>query len=141
VPFDEAVKSATTTPGVYMARAGETGPLVYVGMAGERRGRGVRGRLETYQRGKGAVSGMGEACLDRALADPDWVAQRLRDVKDGAPLRAKGWASLAIQRADLHLRWAATSDSRAARDLEGRVLGTLEGASIWNRARPPQRHR
>lgn len=50
-------------PGAYMARTGETGPLVYMGMAGERRGRGVRGRLETYQRGKGAVSGLGEACL------------------------------------------------------------------------------
>jgi hypothetical protein len=75
-----------------MARAGETGPLVYVVMAGERGGRGVRGRLETYLRGKGAVSGLGQACLDRAFADPDWVAQRLVELKEGAPLRAKGWA-------------------------------------------------
>lgn len=90
MPFEEVVRSATKQPGVYMARTRETGPLVYVGMAGERRGRGVRGRLETYERGKGAVSGLGEACLDRALADPDWVAERLADLKDGAPLRAKG---------------------------------------------------
>lgn len=135
LPLGEAVRSATQSPGVYMARTGETGPLVYVGMAGERRGRGVRGRLETYQRGKGAVSGLGEACLDRALADPDWVGERLAELKDGTPLRAKGWARLAVQRADLHLRWAETEDGDAARSLERTVLAQLEGAVIWNRAR------
>lgn len=54
--FDEAIRSAPKLPGVYLARAGAQGPLVYVGMAGERRGRGVRGRLEIYGRGRGAVS-------------------------------------------------------------------------------------
>ncbi len=96
LPFDEAVCSTTMKPGVYMARTGEMGPVVYVGMAGERRGRGVRGRLETYQRGKGAVSGLGEACLDRALADPEWVAERLADLRNGTALRAKSWARLAV---------------------------------------------
>jgi hypothetical protein len=135
LPIGQAVTSATTSPGVYMARTGEAGPLVYVGMAGPRRGRGVRGRLETYERGKGAVSGLGEACLDRALADSDWVGERLAEVKNGTPLRAKGWARLAVQRADLHLRWAKTVDADAARSLERRILAKLKGASIWNRAR------
>jgi hypothetical protein len=135
MPFDAALRAATQNPGVYLARTGEAGPLVYVGMAGERRGRGVRGRLETYGRGKGAVSGLGEACLDRALADPEWVAERLDDLKGGTPMRAKGWARLAVERADLYLRWAPTSDPVAARALERGVLAALAGASIWNRAR------
>jgi hypothetical protein len=135
VPFDGAVKSAPRLPGVYLARAGSSGPLVYVGMAGERRGRGVRGRLEIYGRGRGAVSGLGEACLDRALADTEWLVERLAEVRDGSPHRAKEWARLAVQRADLHIRYAITGDAPAARALERAVLDRLAGASIWNRAR------
>jgi hypothetical protein len=135
VPFDDAVRSATRGPGVYMARNGADGPLVYMGMAGERRGRGVRGRLETYDRGKGAVSGLGEACLDRALADPSWVADRLVDRKAGMALRAKEWARLAVRRADLRMCWSETSDADTARALELSVLVRLRGMAIWNRAR------
>jgi hypothetical protein len=135
VPFDAAVKSAPKVPGVYLARTGESGPLVYVGMAGERRGRGVRGRLEIYGRGRGAVSGLGEACLDRALADADWLVDRLAELRDGSPHRAKEWARLAVQRANLHIRWAGTADGAAARALERAVLDRLDGAAIWNRAR------
>jgi len=43
VPLNVAVQDATTSPGVYAART--EGQLVYIGMAGERRGQGVRGRL------------------------------------------------------------------------------------------------
>lgn len=70
IPISEAVQSAPTVPGVYMARLGPAGSVVYVGMAGERRGKGLRGRLGAYVRGKGLVSGLGEAVMDRALADP-----------------------------------------------------------------------
>lgn len=72
---------------------------------------------------------------DRALADRDWVAERLTKLKDGIPLRAKGWARQAVQRADLHLRWAAIPDAETARSLERSVLAKQEGAVIWNRAR------
>jgi hypothetical protein len=58
----------TRLPGVYLARQGDHDDLVYVGMAGERRGQGIKGRLIVYSRGKAAVSGLGEAALDRALA-------------------------------------------------------------------------
>jgi len=106
VPLVEAVASAPIEPGVYMAREGAHGPVVYVGMAGERRGRGVRGRLSVYSRGKAAVSGLGEAAMDRALADPAWLRARLAEAEAGRPERAAAWARLALQRSDLHLRWA-----------------------------------
>jgi hypothetical protein len=67
LPFEAAVQQAPLLPGVYMARTpGATNEVVYVGMAGERRGRGIRGRLTVYQRGRAAVSGLGEAVMDRA---------------------------------------------------------------------------
>ena len=68
--FEEAVRVAPREPGVYVARERPTGQIVYIGMAGERRGQGIRGRLRIYLTGKAAVSGLGEAALDRALADP-----------------------------------------------------------------------
>ena len=66
-------------PGVYLAREGATGELVYVGMAGERRGQGIRERLTIYARGKALASGLGEAVFDRALADPEWLRDRLTE--------------------------------------------------------------
>jgi hypothetical protein len=53
-------------PGVYLAREGQDGPIVYVGMAGELRGEGIRGRLNVYSSGKGVVSGS---------ARPPWTAR------------------------------------------------------------------
>jgi hypothetical protein len=50
-------------------------------------------------------------------------------------LRAKGWAQLAVQRADLWVRWVATAQADDARALERVVLSTLKDAVIWNRAR------
>lgn len=102
-------------PRCYMARQGTNGPVVYVGMAGERRGsrmhpQGLRGRLKVYASGKAAVSGLGEAALERALADRAWLEERMGELDRGASSRAKDWAQLAIQHLDLHLRWATTAD-------------------------------
>lgn len=55
-PFALAIQQAPRLPGVYLARQTATGPLVYVGMAGERRGKGIKDRLTVYYRGKAAVS-------------------------------------------------------------------------------------
>lgn len=55
-----------------MFRARTTSEVVYVGMAGERSGKGLRGRPDIYLRGRGAVSAFGEAALDRALSDVAW---------------------------------------------------------------------
>jgi len=52
-------------------------------MAGERRGQGIRGTLTVYQRGRGAVPGLGEAAMDRALGDSGWQSLRLKQVEQG----------------------------------------------------------
>ena len=69
-PFATAATEGTSSPGVYTFRNRVDHDVVHVGMARERKGAGVRGRLRVYRTGKGAVSGLGEAALDRALADP-----------------------------------------------------------------------
>jgi hypothetical protein len=83
--FTDALTGAPRLPGVYLFRAPRTGQVVYAGMAGERVGsgrpQGVRGRLSVYRTGKGAVSGFGEAALDRALSDPEWVAGQLQHLQ------------------------------------------------------------
>jgi hypothetical protein len=104
-------------------------------MAGERRGQGIRGRLTVYSRGRGAVSGLGEAAMDRALADADWLDQRVADVRAGRAERTRSWASAAIARADLHMSWATTPDRAGALTLERAVLDALHETELWNRLR------
>lgn len=139
VPFAEAQAAAPRVPGVYMAREGDDGPVVYIGMAGERAGggkpEGIRGRLSVYARGKGLVSGLGEAVFDRALADPEWLAGRLAEVKSGRPARAKEWGRAAFVRADLHIRWTVTEDRASALALERACLDVLAKSDLWNRHR------
>ncbi len=139
VPFEEALKTAPLLPGVYMAREGAEGPLVYVGMAGERAGggrpKGLRGRLSVYLTGKGAVSGLGEAAMDRALADAEWLRERLAEVERGQPRRAKEWGRAALSRAGLQVRWATVPTAEAARALENRILGALADTGLWNRGK------
>ena len=135
VPLATARTTAPTLPGVYLACEGADGPIVYVGMAGERRGQGIRGRLTVYSTGKGMVSGLGEAAMDRALADPAWLRERLREVEQGRPLRAKAWAQAALARADLRVRWTVTPDRASALALERSVLDALDDVDLWNRAR------
>lgn len=104
-------------------------------MAGERRGQGIHGRLNVYRRGKAAVSGLGEAALDRALADPVFVQHHLDELRAGAPKRAAVWAQEALRWAGLQICWAVTMDGTAAKALERAILDTLVTASLWNRAR------
>lgn len=140
VPFERALATAPRFPGVYMAREGTDGPVVYVGMAGERTGggrpTGLQGRLAVYARGKGLVSGLGEAVMDRALADADWLRHRLAEVEAGSPMRAKEWGRSAFARAGLHIRWAVTGDRQTALGLELRIQAALAGAGLWNRSMP-----
>lgn len=129
----EAAPDAPREPGVYMARQGREGPVVYVGMAGERRGQGVRGRLLIYTNGKGLVSGLGEAAFDRAVADPEFVRERLRTLEADGPERGKLWGRAALVRADLWIRWATTPDPAATAALELRVIRSLHDVELWNR--------
>jgi hypothetical protein len=121
-------------PGVYLARQGAAGPLVYVGRAGERQGEGLRGRLRRYTSGKALASGLGEAVFDRALADAQWLRERLAEVESGRPRRATEWGKAALAWADLHVCWAVTESGTAAKALEKKVL-VLNTAEWWNRAR------
>lgn len=138
-PLEQAATEATTSPGVYAARSDDQ--LVYIGMAGERRGLGVRGRLQIYVRGRGAVSGLGEAALDRALADPAWLAQRLTTLLTEGPSRSKDWAVAALHRAAVELCWVPAPDGPTAREGETQALQELEDVALWNRARPASRER
>ena len=121
---------------MYLAREGLDGPILYVGMAGEHRGQGISGRLNVYSSGKALVSGLGEAVMDRALANVRWLKERLADVAEGRPLRAKAWGQAALARANLHLCWSPTEDRRSALELERAVLLALDGGDLWNWAPP-----
>lgn len=131
-PFAVAAPRAPLVPGVYQMRR-RAGSIVYIGMAGERRGQGIRGRLSIYRRGKGAVSGFGEAALDRALADAAFVAEHLDDVRAGKPARASVWAQDAIRWLDVEVRWAECETPDAARALETAAVELLRTHEIWNR--------
>lgn len=120
-------------PGVYLARRGSMGPVVYVGMAGERQGEGLRGRLRRYSSGKALASGLGEAVFDRALADGAWLRERLAEVEMGRPMRATDWGKAAFAWADIHVCWTVTEDGKSARALE-KVIRTLDDTEWWNRA-------
>jgi hypothetical protein len=135
VPLLESLAVAPLMPGVYMARSTHDGSVVYVGVAGERRGQGIRGRLNIYVSGKGLASGLGEAVFDRALADAGWLRDRLQEVEDGRPMRAKLWGRAAIHWAGLDVRWHTTAARTTALALEMRVLRALPQAPLWNRLR------
>lgn len=134
VPFSDARLSIPRMPGVYIARVAG-GDIVYVGMAAERRGNGMRGRLAIYATGKGGTSGLGEGALDLALADPNWMKERLSDAERGQPLRAKELAKAAVERANLELCWTTAADGPAANELELRVIRSFSGQFLWNRRR------
>jgi hypothetical protein len=138
VPFAQALSVAPLLPGVYMARDGEDGDLVYIGMAGERSGgggrpQGLRGRLAVYASGKGLASGLGEAVFDRALTDAAWVRAQLVRLEEHGPRRAKHWGIEAFSRADLYLCWTVTADARSARALEDSLVRDAS-VTLWNKA-------
>ena len=135
LPFEEARRYAPREPGVYLLRE-PTGRIRYVGLAGERAGggrpQGLRGRLSVYWTGKGAVSGFGEAALDRALADPGWIEQQLESLRTAGPKRAKEWARDAVLRLDLEASYTVCADKDDARYLESRVVACLRPHDLWN---------
>lgn len=131
----EAAAGAPTLPGVYMAAMPGTGEIIYVGMAGERHGRGIRGRLAAYQSGRGVVSGFGQAAMDRALRDVDWVRGRLVELEAGTVATTKDWAAAAIVRIDPRIRWTVTQDRAGAQELERLVVAALASEDLWNRVR------
>ncbi|MFE7237347.1 hypothetical protein [Streptomyces sp. NPDC057580] len=130
VPLQEAHVRAPLWPGVYLVRSGSAGPVVYAGLAGVRSGKGLRGRIQKYS--SGLASGLSEAALDRALADPVWLRARLAEVEDGRPMRAAEWAKAALKRAKVYMCWTVTTTAKEAEVLELQVIAAL-GAGLWNR--------
>jgi len=136
VPFNLALALAPLFPGVYMFRKAdepEAGP-VYIGMAGERKGTGVRGRLSIYANGRGATSGLGEHAMDRALPDPAWLQARMDEALAGRPMRATMAARSAIDHAHLEVRWQTVSTRAEALMLEAQLIARHPGR-LWNRPR------
>lgn len=135
-PFDEALPWAPRDPGVYLFREPATQRIVHVGMAGERAGGGGRpqglyGRLSSFRSGHAAVGGFGEAALDRALADPEWLEQRLTLLRADGPRRARLWAADAIRRLAPEVSWAARPERADAKLLEDQVLLVLRPSGLW----------
>ena len=131
-PFADAAPVAPTSPGVYQMRVPE-GTVVYVGMAGERKGKGIRGRLAIYRHGRGAVSGFGEAALDRALADVTFVEGHLEAIRGGHIARATALARDAIAWMKVEIRWAVCETAAEALALEDEAVHLLRSHGIWNR--------
>ncbi len=136
-PFADALPWAPRLPGVYLFRERDSHRIRYVGMAGERGGggrpQGLYGRLSVYRTGQGAVSGFGEAALDRALADPAWLEARLERLRAGRPGRAKDWAREAVVRLAPDISWATCPERADARHLEAQVEALLGPCGLWNR--------
>ncbi|MDQ0305561.1 hypothetical protein J2S46_000117 [Kitasatospora herbaricolor] len=87
--------------------------MVYVGMGGERKGQGLRGRLHKYA--GGLASGLAEAALDQALADPTWLQDRLSEAQAGQTARIREWGRAALDRARIELCWITTATTQDAR--------------------------
>jgi hypothetical protein len=62
ITLAEPRRLCTTTPGVYLFK--QESALVYVGRAGERSGKGLRGRLTIYVSGRAPQSGFGNLALE-----------------------------------------------------------------------------
>ena len=137
-PLLEVLPEAPRLPGVYLLREHDTHRVRHVGMAGERGGGGGRpqglyGRLSVYRTGQGPVSGFGEAALDRALGDPEWLGVRLGDVRAGRVARARDWARDAVVRLAPEVSWSACHERSDARHLEQRVEALLRPFGLWTR--------
>ncbi|TNM67769.1 hypothetical protein FHN55_09135 [Streptomyces sp. NP160] len=108
-------------------------------MAGERAGsgrpQGLRGRLRVYVSGKAAVSGLGEAVMDRALASPEFLRARVAEAEAGRAVTVRAMNRLAFDWAALEVAWATTATKQDALDLERAVLNFLAAEPLWNKAR------
>jgi hypothetical protein len=136
-PLLDALPHAPRLPGVYLLREHDTCRIRHVGMAGERGGggspAGLYGRLSAYRTGHGAVSGFGEAALDRALGDAEWIEARLGEVRAGQRRRTRAWVRGAVARLAPEVSWSACHERSDARHLEMRVDALLRPFGLWTR--------
>ena len=129
----EVIRDSPQLPGVYLFQ--QAGRLVYVGRAGERSGKGLRGRLTIYVSGRAPHSGLGNLALGRALQDASWLRERLEEVETGTTLTVQQWSRLAVERADLKISWSTTPTPSESVLRERAVLDALREEELWNRLR------
>ena len=86
-----------------------------------------------YRTGHGAVSGFGEAALDRALADPAWIERQQARLGADGPRRARQWAADGIARLAPEVSWATCYERADARHLASEVELLLRPYGLWNR--------
>lgn len=137
--FEATADSAPVAPGVYMFRragASDHEPI-YVGQAGERSGKGLRGRLKIYSSGQGATSGMGKYAFDEGLADPQWLRDLAIEADRGESRSIQQVARLAIDRLNLEGRWVTCIHRKAALLLEAALIRKYH-LSLWNVAGAPK---
>ena len=134
-PFAQVLPHAPRSPGVYLFREHDTQVVRHVGMAGERSGRGsaqgLFGRLSAHRTVPGPVSGFDEAALDRALADPAWVAARLQQLTTAGPQRVRHWARDAVVHLAPEVSWATCHERADALHLQAQVAGLLAPYGLW----------
>lgn len=137
-PFREGAPIAPRRPGVYLCRVGDT--VRYVGLATERDSNGTKaplgiyGRLQKYVSGAAANSGFGRHVLDQALADPEFLQERVKHLQSSGPETVVEWTTLAFDRLDLYVCWAVAESGAEARILEAEVIHRLQ-STLWNRRR------
>lgn len=107
---------------MYLAREGTSGPLAYVGMAGERCGRGYEAGLPYTCPAKLSPPASERPCSTGPSPTRTWLKARLDEANAGQVRRAKEWGQLAFERADLHVCWATAADRAGAVSLERRCL-------------------
>lgn len=137
IPFDQAAETAPVAPGVYMFRRADTaesGPI-YIGQAGERSGKGLRGRLKIYSSGQGATIGLGKYAFDDALTDPQWLRDLASEAETGSSATIQTVARRAIDRLNLEGRWVTVVHRKAALLLE-KSLMTKHQQTAWNAVAP-----
>lgn len=89
-----------------------------------------------YARGRGAVSGLWEAALDRALADSLFVRQRAVSAREWQAERAKDWARAALAWANVRACCTERSTKADAIVLEDELVALLEAHDLGTRKRP-----
>jgi hypothetical protein len=130
-PLAEALPEAPRSAGVFLLLEPSARVVRHVGRAGERSGggspQGLYGGIRALVTGHAPLTGFAEAALDRALADPDFVRERVA----GPPQPVRRWAAAAVRRLELDVSWTTCPDSDEARWLAGRVAELLRPHGLW----------
>jgi hypothetical protein len=131
-PLVEVVKDTTLPdqPGVYRVRHRESRLEFYVGCTHIRP---VVDRLREYMAGRD-LNGLGEAVLDLAVNDAEWLQYRLVEVRAGRSARTVHWARAALERADVEVSLAFTQPEEDRRELEAKTIDLLPQEHLRNKA-------